>query len=229
MKRRRRKPLQQQLARTGGWGGKRPGAGRPPGPRPIVLHRARPAHHERYPVHATLRAVAGLGSLRDCPVFNALEVALAAASSAAFRLIHYSVQSNHLHLILEATDRAALLRGLRGLAIRTARAINRAAGRHGRVWAERSHVRELRTPREVRAALVYVLHNWKKAVRGAASLDACATGFWFDGWRGPRPRWSLPPAGVPAPVRAARTWLLTTGWRRLGLIGFAERPRLPAG
>jgi hypothetical protein len=134
----------------------------------------------------------------------------------------------HLHLILEATDRAALLGGLRGLAIRAARAINRAAGRRGRVWAGRFHVRDLRTPREVRNALEYVLHNLKKSVRGVESLDGCATGYWFDGWREPRPRWARPPAGVPVPVRAARTWLVTTGWRRLGLIGFDERPRPPA-
>jgi putative transposase len=226
MSRPRRKPAQQTLPRTSGWGGKRKGAGRPPGSRPIVLHRARPAHHERYPVHATLRAVPGLGSLRDCPVFLALEAALAAASSAAFRIVHYSVQHDHLHVILEATDRVALLRGLRGLAIRTARAINGAAKRSGRVWAERYHVRELRTPREVRAALVYVIHNWKKTVRGAQNLDPCASGYWFDGWRGARPRWSLPPPGEAPPVRTARTWLLTTGWRRYGLISFDERPRL---
>ena len=221
---RRRTPVQQQLPRTSGWGGKRKGAGRKAGPRPIVLHRARVAHPERYPVHATLRAVAGLGSLRDCPVFLALEAALAAASSAAFRIVHYSVQHDHLHLILEATDRAALLSGLRGLAIRTARAINRAAQRRGRVWSERYHIRELRTPREVRAAIVYVLQNWKKTVRGAQNLDPCATGYWFDGWKGSRPRWSLPPPDEPSPVRAPRTWLLTTGWRRRGLIGFEERP-----
>jgi REP element-mobilizing transposase RayT len=225
----RRKPVQQRLPRTSGWGGKRPGAGRKPGPRPIVLHRARLAHHERFPVHATLRAAARLGSLRDCPVFNALEVALADASSTAFRIVHYSVQHDHLHLILEATDRTALLSGLRGLAIRTARAINRAAKRHGPVWAERYHARALRTPREVRAALVYVLHNWRKTVRGAQNLDPCATGFWFDGWRGPRPKWSLPPPGEVPPVRAPRTWLLATGWRRLGLIAFDERPRLTSG
>jgi hypothetical protein len=159
-------------------------------------------------------------------VFNALEVALAAVSSVAFRVVHYSVQHDHLHLILEATDRAALLGGLRGLAIRTARVINRAAERRGRVWGDRYHVRELRTPREVRAALVYVLQNWKRTVRGAQNLDPCATGYWFDGWRGSRPRWSLPPEGEAPPVRTARTWLLTIGWRRHRLIAFDERPRL---
>jgi len=222
MTRKRRRPVQRSLPGTSGWGGKRTGAGRKPGPRPIVLHRARPGHHERYPIHATLRAVAGLGNLRDCPVILAIEAVLAAASCAAFRVVHYSVQHDHLHLILEATDRDALLHGLRGLAIRTARAINKAAGRHGRVWAERYHLRELRTPREVRNALVYVLHNWKKTVRGADWLDPCATGYWFDGWKGPRPRWSV--SAQPSPVWAPRTWLLTTSWRRHGLIGFDERP-----
>lgn len=226
MGQRRRTAVQEELPRIRGWGGQRQGAGRKPGPRPIVLHRARPAHRGRFPVHATLRAVSDLGSLRDCPVFNALEVALAAVSSVAFRVVHYSVQHDHLHLILEATDRAALLGGLRGLAIRTARVINRAAERRGRVWGDRYHVRELRTPREVRAALVYVLQNWKRTVRGAQNLDPCATGYWFDGWRGSRPRWSLPPEGEAPPVRTARTWLLTIGWRRHRLIAFDERPRL---
>ncbi len=69
----------------------------------------------------------------------------------------------------------------------------------------------------------FFLHNWKKSVPGAEGLDSCATGFWFDGWKGPRPLWSL--SAEPSPVRAARTWLLTTGWRRHGLLGFDERPR----
>jgi hypothetical protein len=59
------------------------------------------------------------------------------------------------------------------------------------VWAGRPHLRELRTPREVRNALVYVRHNLKKTVRGVETLDACAPGFWFDNWREPRPRWAL--------------------------------------
>ncbi len=205
------------------WGGRRKNAGRKPkGKRAGVSHATRPNHQTCHPVHVTLRALAVVGSLRDCPVFNALFDALAAASNDAFRVAHVSVQHDHLHVIVEAHDRRSLSRGIQGLAIRTARAINRAAGRKGKVWADRYHARELRTPREVRNALVYVLHNWKKIVRGAEHLDSCATGFWFDGWRGPRPLWSL--TSEESPVRAPRTWLLTTGWRRHGLIGFDEQP-----
>jgi hypothetical protein len=215
---------QLEFERHAGWGGKRKHAGRRPGgERAGVPHATRPAHQAAHPVHATLRALDVVGSLRDCPALIALEAALVAASSDAFRIVHYSIQHNHLHLIVEAHDRVARIRGLQGLAIRCAKAINRALERKGQVWADRYHARELRTPREVRNALVYVLHNWKKTVPGAERLDSCATGFWFDGWKGPRALWSLSPH--PSPVRAARTWLLTTGWRRHGLIGFDERPR----
>ena len=217
---------QLDLPRTAGWGGRRRGAGRKPaGDRAGVPHTARPPHQARLPVHATLRALPTLGSLRACPVFNHLEAAIGAASCAAFRIVHFSVQRDHVHLLVEAHDRTALLRGLRGFAIRAARAVNRALDRRGRVWADRYHARALRTPREVRHALCYVLHNWKKQVPGALRLDPCSSACWFDGWRGPRPRWSLPPAGAPPPVRAPRTWLLARGWRRLGLLALDARPR----
>ena len=154
-----------------------------------------------------------------------MEDALRLASRDDCRVVHFTVQDNHLHLIVEAQGRAALSRGLQGLAIRCARAINRALGRRGRVWAERYHARALRTPREVRRGLVYVLQNWRKAVTGADRLDPQSSARWFDGWRGPRPAWSLPFPEEVAVVRPARTWLVTTGWKRLGLIGFTERPR----
>src|SRR5262249_22714935 len=75
---------------------------------------------------------------------------------------HFSVQSDHIHLLVEADEPAALVRGMQGLAIRVAKSVNRALKRCGAVWADRFHARTLRTPREVRNALVYVLNNVKK-------------------------------------------------------------------
>jgi REP element-mobilizing transposase RayT len=224
---RRRSSTQLALARTAGWGGARAGAGRKPAlpAERRVPHLARPSHYHGHPVHVTLRAVESVQGLRDCPVNPAVEDALRRASHDGFRVVHYTVQDNHLHLIIEAADRGALSRGLQGLAIRCARAINRALGRRGRVWAERYHARPLRTPSEVRRGLVYVLQNWRKAVTGADRLDPQSSARWFDGWRGPRPAWSRPFPEEVAVVRAARTWLMTTGWKRLGLIDFKERPR----
>ena len=78
------------------------------------------------------------------------------------RMVHFSVQGNHIHLIVEADDKKCLSRGLQGLNVRIARAVNRALGRKGNVFADRYHARILKTPTEVRNAVRYVLNNLRK-------------------------------------------------------------------
>ncbi len=204
-------------------GGRRPGAGRKPnGPRPGVSHRVRPFHDRAHPTHVTLRARRGLPSLRLPHVFRVLREALRLASHDGFGVVQFSVQGNHVHMLVEATSRQALIRGVQGLAIRLARAINRVLARRGCVWGDRYHCRALQTPREVRNALVYVLQNVKKHQPTVRRLDPCSSGPWFTGWADPP---ATPPAGVGTPpVAAAHTWLLRVGWRRHGLIDLREAP-----
>jgi hypothetical protein len=119
---------------------------------------------------------------------------------------------------------------MRGLAVRAAHRINGALRRHGQVFSERYHARELTGPRAVRNALVYILHNHRKHGVSLAWLDACSSADAFDGWRRDvlldvaraGPRRDRPPAVAPA-----TTWLATTGWRRAGLLGLDESPRKP--
>jgi REP element-mobilizing transposase RayT len=162
-------------------------------------------------VHVTLRAKNGLPSLRSDRVYRNLQRALAKASRDPFRVVHFSVQTDHIHLIVEADERLALIRGVQGLAVRSARAINRSVGRRGQVWPERYHARAMETPSETRRGLVYVLLNFRKHLRAAPAIDPRSSGAWFDGWR----RCPAPPKEA-APVRPARTWLITIGWRRAG-------------
>jgi REP element-mobilizing transposase RayT len=173
----------------------------------------------------TLRARTEVGSLRAARLYPALEAAIAASSRSDFRLVHFSVQGDHVHLVAEAHDKRALSAGMRGLMIRVARALNRASGRSGPVWADRYHCRELRTPREVRNALAYVLLNARKHGREVAPVDPCSSARWFDGWRDHSAIVDL--AVAPPAVVAPRTWLLGAGWRRHGLLRFDEvRPRM---
>ena len=141
-----------------------PGSARPalPGPR-----------HPSFP--------AWLPSLRGDAVCAAVRAALAASSTATFRVVHWSIQSDHVHLLVEADGHVRLIRGLQGLAVRVARAANRALRSRGCVWADRYQVRRLSTPREVRHALVYVLQNWRKHVPGARGLDPRSSAAWFRG------------------------------------------------
>jgi putative transposase len=203
------------------WGGRRDGAGRKPADgRRTVPHRRRPTHDPRCPAHVTLRLSAGLPSLRGGSLFAAAQTALAASSRESFRVLHYSVQRDHVHLLVEADDALRFERGVRGLAIRIAKAVNRVLRRHGRVWGDRFHARLLRTPREVRNALVYVLNNFRKHVRGARGIDSRSSALWFDGWHGDVAR-----TAERSPVARARTWLAAVGWKRRGLIALDEAPR----
>ena len=208
--------------RLASWGGRRPGAGRPPATgRRTVAHRRRAAHEARCPVHVTLRARAGLPSLRGAKTFAAVRDALGQASRAGFRVIHFSVQADHVHLLVEADGVPAWRRGIQGLMIRIAKRLNRTLRRRGAIWADRYYARRLATPREVRHALVYVLQNWRKHVAGSRGIDPCSSGMEFDGWRA-AVRGSEEPS---PPVARARSWLARIGWRRHGLIGVEERPR----
>ena len=217
------------------WGGRRPGAGRKRGERPAVPHVARAPFTRPLPAHVTLRIRAGLPSLRDVRVVRMIERTFAdGCERPGFRVTHYSLQGNHAHLIVEARDQEALGCGMMAIGSRLARAVNRVARHTGRVLADRYHHRLLPTPREVHRALRYVLLNARrhaaqaKAARGArVRLDPASSARWFDGWKRGAPAARDVARAEPVARRAvarARTWLLTTGWRRYGLIDPAEVP-----
>lgn len=234
---------QRQLAlefRT--WGGKRNRAGRRPnGAVAGVSHLKRPSLSRHHPSHVTLRIVTGLPSLRTGSLFARVQKALAHAQQRfGFRLVHYSVQSNHLHLITEAEGQKALARGMQGLCVRVARAVNRQLSRKGRVFADRYHARALRTPRAAQLALRYVLLNARKH-HGATSralppgfVDACSSAPWFDGFRRPialafgareaRARWRAT-SPLEAPVALPHTWLLRFGVQRCRAFDVDDVPR----
>jgi REP element-mobilizing transposase RayT len=222
-----------EARRPVGHGGWRPGAGRPRG-RTTVSHDARERFAARYPLHVTLRVVEGVRSLRCEPVAAAVRAALAAGGrTPTFRVVEFAVLGNHLHLLVEAAGPAALSRGMTGLCTRLARRINAALGRTGALFAGRYHARVLRTPREVRSALRYVLLNARRhaAERGerrfAGWLDPYSSAPWFAGWRAPSrcdAGWLVRLQRMPRPTAAPTTWLLTTGWRRHGLLVVDDVP-----
>ena len=179
----------------------------------------------RFPAHVTVKLLPGLPSLRSVALVRALERSFAQACDRGnFRLVHYALQTTHAHLLVEATDEQALARGMMALGARIARALNRTYARRGPVLAERFHARVLRTPREVRNAIAYVLLNARRHARRIGSglrVDPASSGRWFDGWRR-KPFTDRPTTAVP--VTRPRTWLLAIGWRRHGLVDPDEVP-----
>jgi REP element-mobilizing transposase RayT len=172
---------------------------------------------------------ANLPSLRDGRFVREWRRSLAEASErGGFRVNHYSLQGDHAHLIVEAHGKDALARGMKGIAARLARALNRVADRSGPVLDGRYHHRSLRSPREVRRALAYVLLNARHhlvkrrtARRAGATLDPASSARRFDGWR-PGTRDPQSDARGRPEVARPRTWPLRVGWRRHGLVDPSE-------
>lgn len=215
-----------------GRGGWRPGAGRPRG-RKTASHDARERFAARYPEHVTLRVVEGV-RMRRAGVLEEVRKAIEAGGRRdTFRVVEFNVLGNHVHLIVEAAGHEALARGMQGLSVRFARRINARLGRRGSLFSERYHARALRTPREVRNALRYVLLNARHhAAAGGRVLapgwvDPYSSAPWFEGWRGPIRRdqpWMERLGRLARPTARAKTWLLTVGWRRHGLLETDEVP-----
>ena len=208
-------------------GGRRKNAGRKrKAARPQVPHRARGVEAGRYPVLVTIRVRDEWRGLRKKALRRALlEVVRRTNERGLVRIVEFCFIDDHVHLIVEAANAAALARGMQGFGIRLARALHRHHRRRGGVLSDRYHARDLRTPREVRHANAYVINNGRK--HGYAfergRFDTCSSGPWSEaiaGATGPRPR-----PTTPRPTVAPQTWLLRVGWRRHhGLIDVDEVP-----
>ena len=228
-RRERKRWVQQDLrpqrvrGRRGGW---QPGAGRPR-KKGAVSHLRREVLKVRTPLHVVVRCGKDVRGLRRWRVARVLARAFRAGCARdGFRLCHFSVQGNHIHLVVEADSAHALSEGMRAWTIRVARAINRVMGRKGKVFPERYHAVRLKTAKQVRAALCYVLQNARRHGMDvpAGVPDVFSSAWWFNGWTHERWRAAWDPPREAPTVVAAEGWLLTDGWRRWGLIGPDEVP-----
>lgn len=209
------------------WGGKRRGAGRPNRTK-TVSHGARESITWRTPLHVTLKLCSGLPTLRHKPLLRELKRSSIQALKFQFRVVHFSMQSNHLHLIIEAKSNSALALGMRSLAGRFGKIVRRHAHRlgakqKGRVFLGRYHLRVIRSSRQMRNTLEYVLLNKAKHSKLVEHLDPFSSGRFFNDWRAllkarfrsliqeecaSIPTEQLVPFGQP------RSWLCRVGWTK---------------
>ncbi len=200
-----KKDAQQEL-RFRRWGGARRGAGRKRrSERKNVPHRIR-RRFRKGAVHVTVRIRREVWNLRTHRCFRALRRAFERGCERfGFRLVHFSVQGNHAHFIVEAPDAVALGRAMKGLEVRMARALNKVMNRKGPVFADRYHAHLLLSPREAAHAIRYVLDNWiRHAVREERPAPSGVDPYCS----------AAPPEQGPPLVAEAHWWMLTVGVRK---------------
>jgi REP element-mobilizing transposase RayT len=237
--------------------GKKLGRPRKNPARASAAHKPRPEHEKRFPVHVVLRVASVVGSLRKRFMYRALREATIAVAlrelaydhvKGAFRIVHLSIQRTHVHLLVEADNKLALSRGMQSFQISAAKHINREYSvraklverRRGNVFVDRFHQEVIKTPRQARRSLAYVLNNWRKHREDRAEfakswpIDPFSSAISFDGWKEREDavvRWSRRETYDPLVVYLPKTWLLQQGWQKHGLISFYEvpgKPLLPA-
>ena len=221
---RRRKGQQLEFNDVPRWGGRRAGAGRKKLHKGAINHDRREEFSDRHPLHVTVRLLPGLPSMqRKRSYFGIFECLQKGCLREGFRVTHWSIQRNHLHLIVEASGKRGLARGMQGLLIRIAKRLNKLWKRRGRVFGDRYHHRVVKTAREVRNLICYVLHNSRRHGSRAEGPCVWSSAFWFDGWLEATEVRGL--ADPDPPIAKARTALLGWVWKRLGLISVRRIPR----
>ena len=237
----RRRGKQLELGLAKGRGGPGRGQGRKKRKHDYVPHRRRAFLDGRHPLHVSLSVDASLPSLRGRTLWTAVRRGFLRGHKTrlGFRIVHYSVQGRHIHLICEAKDRLAMSRGMQGFKSCVGQAINKALdGRRGAVFTDRYHERVITNPTQCRHAIAYVLLNQRHhAYAEGASyppgrVDPYSSATYFDGWTRRALPWGQGPlaGGAAPPVATPETWLLRGGWRRGGgPISPNRIPGLPPG
>ncbi len=200
-------------------------AGRKPkGARPGSPHKRRAEIDPRCPQLVVLRVAADVAWLRTAKAYRAIRRALVTVLDRAdtFRIVHFSAQGNHLHLLCEASDKTALARGVQGFEISAAKHLNRECARRerrkGRVFPDRYHVEAVDSVRHACHALSYVLNNWRKHRQDSRGLfdgriDPFSSGVWFEGWKERTMPVAIPDDYEAPRVSSPRTWYLTVGYK----------------
>lgn len=235
----RRKPAARQVELgLRYWGGKRKGAGRP-NRSGLRAHVRRPRLDGRAPLHVTLKVNSHIPNLKRQGFFALFREAVLAARERGLRINQYSIQSNHLHLIIETDSNQALERGMKCLSIRLALGVKKrlvlhsarraqldmrsrphspVVQRKAALFRDRYHLHVLRTPTEVKRALGYVTMNEHKhsGVISPIEIYSSVNLFWrmisaLEDKKRFEPLTGSPIDEICSPPR---TWLLKSGWLR---------------
>jgi REP element-mobilizing transposase RayT len=195
-----------------------------------MKHERRPRVTGNEPMHVTMRILRGLPSMRKKKTYRVVKSAIELASKRPdFSVVQYSVQKDHLHLMIEADGNKALSRGIQSLTVRLARNLNKQLRRKGDVFTDRYHLRIIRTPREAHLALRYILNNARRHAKKEGIpltpdfVDPISSSFVFDGWKNFPPNansYGFDPPELPD----AETWLLRIGWQKHGLLDIHSVP-----
>jgi REP element-mobilizing transposase RayT len=113
-------------------------------------------------LHLTLKIEKNKANLKNKSILKALQQSIKKARLLGLKVIQYTLEYDHVHLLVESSDKISLGKGMQSLGISFSKKINKIKKQNGKVFKTRYHFRKLSTPREIKNVLNYILGNGVK-------------------------------------------------------------------
>jgi REP element-mobilizing transposase RayT len=138
------------------------GAGRPAIHDVGIRHRERPKLTRLSSLHLTVKINRIKADLKNKSTLKVLKRAICNARKKGLRVVHFSLEYDHIHLLIESPNNSTLGRGMQSLGVTMARGINLFKKSEGGVYKHRYHFRKISSSRELKRVMHYIFNNGVK-------------------------------------------------------------------
>lgn len=135
------------------------GAGRPAIHDRGIRHIARDKVTKHTSLHLTIKIERLKAGLRNKDVLKQLHDSIKKARKIGLRVIHYTLEFDHVHLLVEVDSNQQLAKGMQSFGISFSKGINKIKAQVGKVFKTRYHFRKLKSPNEIKNVIFYILGN----------------------------------------------------------------------
>lgn len=146
-------------------------AGRPAIHDKGIRHIAREIIKKSTSLHLTIKVRENKADIKNKQVLKILHYAIRRSRIKGLRIIHYTLEYNHIHLLVEAADKQTVHQGMQSFGITFAKKINAIKRLKGTVYKHRYHLRKINSPRELKNVLYYIFNNGIHHKRTSTVLD----------------------------------------------------------
>jgi len=137
-------------------------AGRPAKNDRAIRHIERPKFHRMRSLHLTIKIRENKADIQNKRILIRLAHSIQRARLQGLKVLHFALEYNHVHLLVEAGSHEILHKAMQALGISFAKGINKIKSRKGAVYKHRYHFRQISTPRDLKNVIHYILQNHRK-------------------------------------------------------------------
>lgn len=154
------------------------GAGRPALHDIGIRHLKRAQINRPMPLHLTIKLKkAYMQNGQNVQNKHILKHAIKRARIMGLKIVHYSLEHDHVHLYTECESNVILTKAMKAFGVSLAKNINKYFSSKGQVYKTRFHLRILKSASEVKNVINYILKNGIKHKRANSIFDPYNSSF----------------------------------------------------